>query len=375
MYSGPGPGSLSAAAAMWEGLATESHAATGYYRSVISGLTAGRWMGPASLSMASAFAPFMAWTAGVAARAAETASQARLAVEAYEAAFAMTVPPPAVFANRARLAALVATNFFGQNSPAIAATEAEYGEMWARDAIAMYEYAAHSAVACTLTPLVSPPEVVNPAGVTSQATAVANAAAVTPAQQLSLAGAISSIPATLQSLVSPVSSFASSPASTLTNLMASVPSEFAVVPAYALPNYINAAVTPLYGMSAILSIAQTTNGLMSAAAAGAASAASQAANAATSGAAALGSGVAASLGNAASLGPLSVPASWTSVIPAAQVSAVTALPNAGINGLNAPPSLLSAAPRAALAGAGRSLGPRYGIIPTVMTRPPSGGYA
>lgn len=332
-------------------------------------------MGPASLSMASAFAPFMAWTAGVAARAAETASQARLAVEAYEAAFAMTVPPPAVFANRARLAALVATNFFGQNSPAIAATEAEYGEMWARDAIAMYEYAAHSAVACTLTPLVSPPEVVNPAGVTSQATAVANAAAVTPAQQLSLAGAISSIPATLQSLVSPVSSFASSPASTLTNLMASVPSEFAVVPAYALPNYINAAVTPLYGMSAILSIAQTTNGLMSAAAAGAASAASQAANAATSGAAALGSGVAASLGNAASLGPLSVPASWTSVIPAAQVSAVTALPNAGINGLNAPPSLLSAAPRAALAGAGRSLGPRYGIIPTVMTRPPSGGYA
>jgi PPE-repeat protein len=58
-------------------------------------------------------------------------------VAAYEAAFAMTVPPPVIAANRALLLMLVATNFLGQNTPAIMATEAEYAEMWAQDAGAM----------------------------------------------------------------------------------------------------------------------------------------------------------------------------------------------------------------------------------------------
>ena len=79
--------------------------------------------------------------------------RARAAVGAYEAAYAMTVPPAVIAANRTLLAALVATNFFGQNSPAIAATEAHYSEMWAQDAAAMYGYAASSAAASTLTPL------------------------------------------------------------------------------------------------------------------------------------------------------------------------------------------------------------------------------
>lgn len=37
--------------------------------------------------------------------------------------------------------ALIATNILGQNTPAIAATEAQYAEMWAHDAAAMYGYA------------------------------------------------------------------------------------------------------------------------------------------------------------------------------------------------------------------------------------------
>ena len=37
--------------------------------------------------------------------------------------FAATVPPPVIAANRALLAMLIATNFLGQNTPAIAATE------------------------------------------------------------------------------------------------------------------------------------------------------------------------------------------------------------------------------------------------------------
>ncbi len=55
------------------------------------------------------------------------------------------MPPPVITANRTQLAVLVATNLLGQNTPAIAANEAAYGEMWAQDAAAMYGYAGASA--------------------------------------------------------------------------------------------------------------------------------------------------------------------------------------------------------------------------------------
>ena len=51
-----------------------------------------------------------------------------------------TVPTPEVLANRIRLLTLIATNFFGQNTPAIAMTELEYMEMWAQDVAAMVGY-------------------------------------------------------------------------------------------------------------------------------------------------------------------------------------------------------------------------------------------
>ena len=97
--------------------------------------------------MAAAAAPYAAWMNTTAAQAEQTANQAMAAAAAYEAAFGMTVPPPVIAANRAQLASLVATNLLGQNGPAIAATEAHYGEMWAQDAAAMYGYAAQSAAA------------------------------------------------------------------------------------------------------------------------------------------------------------------------------------------------------------------------------------
>jgi PPE-repeat protein len=34
----------------------------------------------------------------------------------------------------------MATNFFGTSTPAIAATESDYEEMWAQDVAAMYAY-------------------------------------------------------------------------------------------------------------------------------------------------------------------------------------------------------------------------------------------
>jgi PPE-repeat protein len=68
-----------------------------------------------------------------------------------------TVPPPIIAANRSLLMALVATNLFGQNTPAIAAAETQYAQMWAQDAAAMYGYAGSSASATTLTPFTPPP--------------------------------------------------------------------------------------------------------------------------------------------------------------------------------------------------------------------------
>ncbi|MGV7921536.1 PPE domain-containing protein, partial [Mycobacterium kansasii] len=81
---------------------------------------------------AAAAQPFVAWMAATAESSARAAAQALSSVAAYETAFAMTVPPAAVAANRAQLALLTETNILGQNTPAIAVTEARYSEMWAR---------------------------------------------------------------------------------------------------------------------------------------------------------------------------------------------------------------------------------------------------
>jgi PPE-repeat protein len=175
MYAGPGSESMMAAASAWDELGAElSTAATGY-RSVISELTGALWVGPASASMVAAVAPYMTWLSGMAAEAEQTAGQARAAAAAYETAFMMTVPPPVIAANRVLLMTLIATNFFGQNTPAIAATEAQYMEMWAQDAAAMYGYAASSALASELPLFPTAPNTTTEDAAANQTGAVANA--------------------------------------------------------------------------------------------------------------------------------------------------------------------------------------------------------
>ena len=157
MYAGPGPGSMLAAAAAWQSLAEELTSAASGYGSVVSTLTSGSWTGPGSISMAAAAAPYVTWLSATGDQAQHAATQATAAASAYESAFAATVPPPIIEANRSLLAALVATNVLGQNTPAIAATEALYAEMWAQDATAMYGYAGASATASQVTPFTAPP--------------------------------------------------------------------------------------------------------------------------------------------------------------------------------------------------------------------------
>ncbi len=175
LYAGPGSGPMLTAAEAWEELSTELHSVASSYQSVVAGLTTGPWLGPSSATMTAAAASHVAWMSNTAAQAEQTANQAIAAAAAYETAFAATVPPEVVAANRSQLMSLVATNLLGQNTPAIAATEVQYGEMWAQDAEAMYDYAASAASATQITPFSSPTQTTNPEGVASQAAAVGQA--------------------------------------------------------------------------------------------------------------------------------------------------------------------------------------------------------
>lgn len=211
LYVGPGSAPLRSAAAAWDALASELRSTAALYQSVIEGLTSDEWLGPASSSMTAAVAPYLTWL-GLTGTQAETAgAQAAAAAGAYDTAFAMTVPPPVVAANRALLANLVATNILGQNTPAIAMTEEQYGEMWAQDAAAMYGYAASSATASTLAPFAEPPQTTNPSGQSDQAATVAQATGTSAASgtQETLTQVTSQIPNALQSFASPVSSSSS----------------------------------------------------------------------------------------------------------------------------------------------------------------------
>lgn len=217
MYAGPGSAPMLAAASAWDGLAAELRSTAASYQSVIAGLTSEGWMGPSSAAMAAAAAPYATWMSTTAEQAEQTATQAKAAAAAYAAAFAMTVPPPVVAANRAQLATLVATNVLGQNTPAIAATEAQYGEMWAQDAGAMYGYAANSAAASKVTPFSAPQQNTNPAGVLAQGAASGQAAGSSTQSQLSQL--VSAMPNTLQQLASPGSATSSSPGSWLSGIL------------------------------------------------------------------------------------------------------------------------------------------------------------
>ena len=350
MYTGPGAGPLMAAAAAWNNVAAELTTTAAAAQSVISTLTDDEWRGPSSAAMAAAAAPYVGWMHTTAAAAQHAANQAMASAAAYETAFAMTVPPPIVTANRTLLAALVATNFLGQNTPAIAATEAHYGEMWAQDAAAMYGYAGSSAGAGTLQPLTDPAPTTNPGGLAAQAT---------------LPGLVSNLPTAVQALSTPLSG-AATPASALSDffnspLVQSIPNGIFDMGAW---NAFNGIVTGvLYGHTFDAGLA--AHGLVPAFG-GLGIAGWQPAQAAS-----LGAAPAATMGDATLVGKLSVPSAWSAAVPAEPASAA---PLAG-SGWTAPAEeggmTNVAAGMPAMASAGRGgygVGPRYGVKPTVMPR-------
>ncbi|OBK19584.1 PPE family protein, SVP subgroup [Mycobacterium asiaticum] len=199
MFAGPGSGPLLAAAEAWGALAGGLHSAASSYLAAVSALTAGPWLGPSSASMSAAAALYAEWLRVTATQAEETSAQAEAAAAAYQAAFSATVPPPMVAANRSQLMTLIATNVFGINTQAIAATEAEYAEMWAQDAAAMYAYAASSGSATALTPFNPPKQTTNPGGLANQAAAVE----ATGIAESGVQRALAAVPGALQGAAAP----------------------------------------------------------------------------------------------------------------------------------------------------------------------------
>ncbi len=339
MYAGPGPGSMLAAATAWQSLAEELSSFAASYGSILSTLTSGPWTGASSTSMAAAAAPYVTWLSATADQAQQAAAQAGAAVSAYETAYTATVPPPLIAANRSLLATLVATNILGQNTPAIAATEALYAEMWAQDAGAMYGYAGASSTASQVTPFTTPPQTTNPGGLGTQVAAAAQSAGTsggTDAETILSSGPqlISGLPQALQSLSSPqsltavastatdtTSSSSSSTMSLLNEL--STPMKFASMPMSMLSKLFTA------GSTATAAKAATTaaNELGAAQSAGIGSGTGALTLTGIGGLSAGAPAVAAGMGHATSVGALSVPTAWTGAAPAAASAA--ALPSGG----------------------------------------------
>jgi PPE-repeat protein len=339
MYAGAGSGPMVGAAAAWDGLAVELSSAATSYRAVVSELTGQSWLGPSSAMMAASAAPYVAWMDTTAAQAEQTANQARSAVAAYQAAFLATVPPPVIAANRALLMSLVATNIFGQNTPAIAATEAQYAQMWAQDATAMYGYAGTSAAATTLTSFAPPSQNTNPGGVANQAAAVNQASGTGGLAQL-----VSNVPQTLQNLASaPAVTPPSDPLAPYINLINQPlswiigPQSLGVLP----PAFLSPLMTAGATRAAVAAVSGVAPEASSPAAGLADSYRSGVGGAGAGGAGAGGAGVSAGLGRAASVGGLSVPQSWATASPAVRLAA-TALPADGLGA--APGGMFTGAP-------------------------------
>ncbi|COU82627.1 PPE family protein [Mycobacterium tuberculosis] len=301
--------------------------------------------------MVAAATPYVAWLSQAAARAEQAGMQAAAAAAAYEAAFVMTVPPPVITANRVLVMTLIATNFFGQNSAAIAVAEAQYAEMWAQDAVAMYGYAAASASASRLIPFAAPPKTTNSAGVVAQVAAVA------------------AMPGLLQRLSSAASVSWSNPNDWwLVRLLGSItPTERTTIVRLLGQSYLAT------GMARFLtSIAQQlTFGP------GGTTAGSGGAWYPTPQFAGLGAGpaVSASLARAEPVGRLSVPPSWAVAAPAFAEKPEAGTPMSVIGEASScgQGGLLRGIP---LARAGRRTGAfahRYGFRHSVITRSPSAG--
>lgn len=371
MYTGPGLASLLAAAGSWDALSAELASTAESYESVLAGLDL-QWRGAAAESMAYAAARYIGWLQATAEQTKQTAMQARTAAAAYEQAYAMTVPPPVIAANRTLVASLVATNIVGQNTAAIADTEAQYADFWAQDAAAMAGYSVSSRAATTQLPRFGTAnKSTTDSGVSDQNAAVAAANTNSSVNK-----------AATQTL-----SALNDPSGTVNNYCLDASTTNSGNNAFRVLDAIQG--TGL-GFSAPYNMEQFVSGIIGAennlgilakpGAAAANVAPALAAPALRGAASGLGGGlgnVTATLSHAGTIGPMSVPASWAAPtsthISPLEPAGFTTLPGTEEPIASGYPGYPGMPGGGAARSAGAGAPPRYGVRLTVMPRPPAAG--
>ncbi|WP_409434304.1 PPE family protein [Mycobacterium sp. SMC-14] len=382
IYTGPGSGPLLEAAAAWSQLSSELMTSATATHSVIANLDS-TWTGAGAAAATASTAPYVAWLEQASATAATNAALATQAAGLFEAARAASVPPAVIAANRAMLLALISTNFFGQNTPLIQATEHQYEVMWATDGAAMDTYSGSAeANNNALQQVSNPPQSAQASSTPGSAEGGPNPGTGTPTPGtpgydfatvgglLDAMGLQSSMfgdkvaNTTITSVMSPISS-ASMPMMMLVRLLPML-MQFARMGGAAGATGALAGQTAAGGAGTLMTqIGDFVNDKLQGAVGVLAGHFSSATNA-----------ISAKLGQAASMGALKVPGAWASaadgmvraapVLPATTVSAPIQTMSGGLPGGPFGHAMMGAM-------AGRGMGAIAAKAPKVMPRSPAGG--